>query len=188
MYGSRSVDTLRFDREGRIEAVAAQWWFDDLYSASALAGLDRNGDGTYTTKELAPLRDEMWSAFPEQGYFTVVTADGKSARYGHGVRWPCRSMVPSSSWTWCSRWPLPSIRGAAGSSCARWTSLTMSPWTWSHDPVHLDGAVPSGCRAVIEQPQDDDEQTTLSDNLASNKDLARTYAMNAATAIRIACS
>ena len=28
----------------------------------------------------------------------------------------------------------------------------------------------------------------FSDNLASNKDLARTYAMNAATAIRIACS
>jgi len=188
MYGSRSA-TLRFDPEGRIEAVAAQWWFDDFYSASALAGLDRNGDGTYTTKELAPLRDEMWSAFPEQGYFTVVTADGKPARYGHGIK-----MALSVDGTFLKLDMVLPLATALDPRSSRVELRTLDVTYYvamdlvPDDPVHLDGAVPSGCRAVIEQPQDDDEQTTLSDNLASNKDLARTYAMNAATAIRIACS
>ena len=46
-----------FDNKGRLTAVRHVWRFDDGYSAFASQGLDTDGDGVLTIKELQPLAD-----------------------------------------------------------------------------------------------------------------------------------
>ena len=104
--------------------------------------------------------DEMWPAFPSRkSYCTVVTADGKSARYGHGIK-----MALSVDGTFLK---LDMVLLLATALDPRSSRVELRTLDITDDvamdlvpdnPVHLDGAVPSGRRAVIEQPQDDDER------------------------------
>lgn len=56
-------------------------------------------------------------------------------------------------------------------------------WT---DPVRLVGSVPAGCASTVQAPRDPDTPApTLSDDLATNADLARSYAMDDAPSVRV---
>lgn len=182
-------DTFHFDAAGRIDSVLSEWWFDDVYSAAALAGLDRNRDGTYTTAELKTLHDDMWSNFPKRDYFTMITVNGKAERFGRGA-----SMTLSVDGAFLKLDLLLPLSAPFDPQRSRvelrsldatyFAALDLVP----EEPVRLAGAVPTRCRAEIDTPQDDSEETPLSDDRASDQKLALSYAMNAATAVRIACS
>ena len=55
-----------------------KWVFDEFYSAFAAQGLDKNGDGKLSRKELHPLAEENVSSLKDFDYFTFVKASGKA--------------------------------------------------------------------------------------------------------------
>lgn len=182
-------DTFRFDDQGRIQAIVSRWWLDDVYTASALAGLDHNRDGVYSTAELAPLRKEMRSSFSEHSYFTFLTSDGQPIHFGRGAD---LSLAVDATFLMVElELPLAEPIDPRRSRVelrsldeSYFVAIDLVP----EDPVHLEGGVPTSCHAVVESPSEDDAEATLNDNVAKNLDLARSYAMNAATAIRIECT
>lgn len=63
--------TVLFD-QGRITGFRHAWTFDEMYSAMAVAGLDRDGDGNYSRDELAELAKINAESLKEFSYFTFA--------------------------------------------------------------------------------------------------------------------
>lgn len=66
-----------FDKQGRMTAVRNIWEFDRAFSAFASQGLDKNGDGTLSAEELAPLARTNVESLQHYGFFTVLSVGGK---------------------------------------------------------------------------------------------------------------
>jgi ABC-type uncharacterized transport system substrate-binding protein len=183
-------ETLRFDSQGLIDAVLAHWSFDDLYSAFSLEGLDLDGDGAYTAAELEPMRSQMHSSLRAFGYFTTVTADGHPLGYADATE--LSLSVDGGVLVLDAVLPLakPVDPRAIGVELLLFDPTYYVALSLAEvDPARLAGAVPAGCASVVDAPRDADQQApTLSDDLATNADLARSYAMDGAPAIRVACS
>ena len=183
-------ETLRFDIQGRIDAVLAHWEFDDLYSAFSLEGLDANGDGAYTAEELEPMRSQMHASLRTFGYFTTITADDRPLAYVDATE--LNLSVEGGILRLDAVLPL---AAPVDPRVARIALQLLDPTYYvaldlaEVDPVRLAGKVPDGCSSSVEPPRDgDDPAPTLSDNLASNAELARSYAMADAATIRVVCS
>jgi ABC-type uncharacterized transport system substrate-binding protein len=63
--------TIVYDK-GTVTGVDHVWTFDDMYTAMAIQGLDKNNDGTYTREELAELAQTNIDGLKDFGYFTVA--------------------------------------------------------------------------------------------------------------------
>lgn len=68
--------SMAFDSAGRATSLEIVWRLDELYSQTAIAGLDRNGDGLYTPAELQPLIQDGMQNLDAWFYFTDIRADG----------------------------------------------------------------------------------------------------------------
>ncbi len=61
--------TVLYDK-GAISGFEHVWTFDDMYTAMAIQGLDKNNDGTYDKAELAELAQVNMDGLKDFGYFT----------------------------------------------------------------------------------------------------------------------
>ena len=66
----RSEIILNADHQ--ITGVRHAWTFDEFYSAMAVQGLDTNGDGVFSAKELEPLAEVNIKSLKDFDYFTFV--------------------------------------------------------------------------------------------------------------------
>lgn len=183
-------ETLRFDPQGRIEAVLAHWTFDDLYSAFSLDGLDVDGDGSYTAAELEPMRSQVHASLRTFGYFTTLTAGDEPQAFAEGTQ---VTMFADGGIL-----RLDAVLPLAVPVDPRTARVTLQVSDPSYyiafdlaevEPARLAGAAPDGCRAVVDRPRDADEPApTLSDDRATDVDLARSYAADDAATIRVICA
>jgi ABC-type uncharacterized transport system substrate-binding protein len=63
---------ILFDTQGRITHVRNVWQFDRAFSAFASQGLDKDGDGKLSEKELAPLAKTNVQSLKEYAFFTYL--------------------------------------------------------------------------------------------------------------------
>jgi ABC-type uncharacterized transport system substrate-binding protein len=63
---------ILFDTQGRITHVRNVWRFDRAFSAFASQGLDKDGDGKLSEKELAPLAKTNVESLKEYAFFTFL--------------------------------------------------------------------------------------------------------------------
>jgi ABC-type uncharacterized transport system substrate-binding protein len=63
---------ILFDTQGRITHVRNVWRFDRAFSAFASQGLDKDGDGKLSEKELAPLAKTNVQSLKEYAFFTFL--------------------------------------------------------------------------------------------------------------------
>jgi len=74
-----TVETkLLFNEAGQITGFRHKWIFDEYYTAFALQGMDRNGDGEYDDEELEPLAKTNIESLNEFDYFTFAKLDGRA--------------------------------------------------------------------------------------------------------------
>ncbi|MEP4770646.1 MAG: DUF1007 family protein [Roseibium sp.] len=62
--------SLVFDDNGKAVSVRHVFRFDDAFSAFAIQGFDKNGDGVYSRDELSELADVNIESMADFGYFT----------------------------------------------------------------------------------------------------------------------
>lgn len=82
------VDTraeVEFDGQNRVSAVKHSWTFDEAFSVYVIQGLDENGDGIYTRKELSSLAQINVESLADFAFFTFMgveeaTVDFKDPR------------------------------------------------------------------------------------------------------------
>jgi ABC-type uncharacterized transport system substrate-binding protein len=63
-----------FGDDGRVVAVRQVWAFDVFSSARYAQGYDANGDGAYTTEELAPLAQLNMDSLANYAFFTYMVS------------------------------------------------------------------------------------------------------------------
>ncbi len=63
--------TVSYDK-GVVTGLEHVWTFDDMYTAMAVQGLDKNGDGTYDRGELAELAKVNMEGLKDFDYFTFA--------------------------------------------------------------------------------------------------------------------
>lgn len=71
-----------FAPDGKVAALRYVWTFDDMYSAFATQGLDKNNDGQFSRDELAELAEINVTSLEEFNYFTVAKNGGDALAFG----------------------------------------------------------------------------------------------------------
>ncbi len=76
-----SASEMVFDDKGRITAIKHHWLFDEEFSAYALQGIDKNGDGKFSREELKPLAKENVELLKDFDYFTFLSVGDYQAGF-----------------------------------------------------------------------------------------------------------
>ena len=63
---------ILLDPNHQITGIRHAWTFDEFYSAMAVQGLDKNGDGVFSAEELKPLAEVNVNSLKDFDYFTFV--------------------------------------------------------------------------------------------------------------------
>ena len=71
-------ETVLYDK-GAITGLQQAWTFDEIYTQTAIEGLDKNGDGKYDREELKELAQVNIDGLKEFAYFTVAKPFGDKA-------------------------------------------------------------------------------------------------------------
>jgi ABC-type uncharacterized transport system substrate-binding protein len=72
---------ILFDAQGRMTHVRHVWQFDPAFSAFATQGLDKNGDGKLSERELAPLAKVNVDSLKEYRFFTWLTVGKQQVKF-----------------------------------------------------------------------------------------------------------
>jgi ABC-type uncharacterized transport system substrate-binding protein len=73
---------LVFAADGTVSAVRHSWTFDDMFSAFATQGLDKDKDGKFSREELAELAEVNVTSLKEFNYFSVAKSGGADIEFG----------------------------------------------------------------------------------------------------------
>jgi ABC-type uncharacterized transport system substrate-binding protein len=72
---------ILFDAQGRITHVRNVWRFDRAFSAFASQGLDKDGDGKLSEKELAPLAKTNVNSLKAYAFFTYLKIGKQKVKF-----------------------------------------------------------------------------------------------------------
>jgi ABC-type uncharacterized transport system substrate-binding protein len=156
-----SVTSTVLYENGAITGLQEAWTFDEFYTAQAIEGLDKNGDGKYDREELAELTQVNIDGLKEFGYFTY-------AKLGNADR---KFKAPENYWlehtdkgilTLHFTLPLEQpVRDAGAFSFSVHDPSYFIAFDLAQDhPVKLGAGAPAGCAAVVHEPADDPTSDT----------------------------
>lgn len=142
------------------------WTFDDMYTAMAIEGLDKNGDGKYTREELAELADVNMQGLKDFDYFTFAKLGDQNLKIsgpkehwleynGKLLRLHFRAVLEQ-----------PVLSDAKGFSFAIYDpSFFIAFEPEQTDAVKLAAGAPAGCKAVINEPHPENNSEDLKQKL-----------------------
>jgi ABC-type uncharacterized transport system substrate-binding protein len=73
---------ILFNAQGQVVGVTNIWDFDDAFSAYAIQGYDRKGDGKPTREDLQPFAEVNVKSLAEYGYFTHMKVGSTPVAFG----------------------------------------------------------------------------------------------------------
>lgn len=176
-----------FAPDGTVSAVRYAWKFDEMFSAFATQGLDKDNDGKFSREELAELAEVNVTSLKEFNYFSVAKSGGKDVAFGD----------PKDYWLEADKdnvltlnFTLPLKSKAASSGL---TVEVFDP-TWFVDlsvaeagAMQLSGA-PAGCAATASKPEPPStDSTKLSESFFSSLTAASQFGSQFASRITLTC-
>jgi len=146
---------------GSITGLQEAWTFDEFYTAQAIEGLDKNGDGKYDRKELAELAQVNIDGLKEFDYFTYAKLSGADRKF----------KPPENYWLEHTdkgiltlHFTLPLEQPVAEQSGFSFSVYDPSYFIAfdlaATDPVKLGTGAPAGCSAVVHDPLEDETSDT----------------------------
>jgi ABC-type uncharacterized transport system substrate-binding protein len=174
-----------FAPDGSVSAVRHAWTFDEMFSAYATQGLDKNGDGQFSREELAELAEVNVTSLEEFNYFSVAKSGGADVTFAK----------PTDYWLEADkdnvltlRFTLPLQKPAKG----EFTVDVFDPTYFvdlsfaENAKVELVGA-PAGCVSEIRRPQTSAAQAPLSESFFNNLTAASEFGSQFAHRITLRC-
>ena len=179
---------VRFDGQGRIEALVHDWVFDEQYSSYATQGLTKPGD-LVTREMFAPLAKENAGGLAEIGYFTSLKIDGKPIEFGPvGDYW--MEERPDHLVAFHVTMPLksPAPPGRYGSLIVADPEYFFDFEFDAHDALTLVGA-PKGCSISVNKPKplEGEDKKTLDESFFSGLAPGANFGFKVAPRAIIAC-
>jgi ABC-type uncharacterized transport system substrate-binding protein len=77
-------EEVLFDPSGKMTGIRSTWRFDEMYSAFAVQGLEKDGK-LATPKDLAPLAETNVTSLAEFDYFTFAKTGGVKLKFGKPI-------------------------------------------------------------------------------------------------------
>ncbi|MBO1019059.1 DUF1007 family protein [Methylobacterium sp. SD274] len=151
---------IDYGEGGKVTGIRHAWTFDASYSASAIQGLDANGDGTVSPDELAGLATDNTANLAEFAYFTKLKIGGKEQTFADpiepsmrmdGDRLTLSFLLPLKS-------PVAQGRGVAALEVFDPTYFVAFSLSEDADTARLVGS-PAGCAATITRPKSEQAKT-----------------------------
>jgi len=143
---------LVYSPDGKLTAIRHAWTFDDMFSAFAAQGLDKNGDGKLSREELQDLAKENVESLKEFAYFTASKKGEKALEFDDPTEYWLES---DDKGLLTLHFTLPVKSGPTGSVAidiydpTYFVSFALAEGT----PVALVGA-PAGCSVETKAPTD----------------------------------
>ena len=116
------VDTTVIYEKGAIVGLKQRWVFDEVYSAFAIEGLDKNNDGVFSREELQELAKANMEGISQFNYFTTVRLGGAPLKFEASTDFYLEHIVD----------PNPQPKGPPGSTTAdpKPSSTLGGIWSW----------------------------------------------------------
>jgi ABC-type uncharacterized transport system substrate-binding protein len=143
---------------GQIKGIDVEWAFDDAYAQVALEGMDTNGDGQYSSAELAELTKENLGSIKDYDYFTVVRQAGKKLELGE-IGLSSQTYIDGKLKLYFQLF----LKQPADPKLGELSIKIYDPEFFiafdyvKSDPVTLDGTLPLGCAMDVKPLPTDDE-------------------------------
>lgn len=184
---------IDYGEGGKVTGIRHAWTFDASYSASAIQGLDANGDGTVSPDELAGLATDNTANLAEFAYFTKLKISGKEQAFGDPVE-PRMRMDGDKltlSFLLPLKAPVAQGRGVAALEVFDPTYFVAFSLSEDADTARLVGS-PAGCAATITRPKSAQAKTAdakpgLSEAFFEALTNASDYGVQFANRIIVAC-
>lgn len=162
--------TVNYD-QGSVSGVTHVWSFDDMYTAMAVQGLDKNGDGAYDRAELSELAKVNMDGLKDFGYFTFAKLSSADLKFS----------PPEDSWLEYKdgilklHFKLPLEKPVLAEAEGLNVSIYDPSFFIAFEPEKTDAvkvsSAPEGCSAaLVDPPQDDaaEQAKRLGDAMAQN--------------------
>jgi len=150
--------TVLFD-QGRITGFRHAWTFDEMYSAMAVAGLDRDGDGSYSRDELAELAKINAESLKEFSYFTFAKLGSNDMALAPPQDYWLEFAAERLTLHFVLPLAEPVLTEAQGFSFSVFDEPFFIAFDIAKDgPITLGDGAPSGCIVSVAVPQEDLEQ------------------------------
>jgi ABC-type uncharacterized transport system substrate-binding protein len=141
-----------FAADGTVSGVRHSWTFDEMFSAFASQGLDKDKDGNLSREELAELAQVNVTSLKEFNYFSVAKSGGKDVEFGEPVDYwldADKDNVLTLHFTL----PVKSTLARSDVSVDVFDPTYFVDLTLAEEgPINLDRA-PAGCTAEAKKPQ-----------------------------------
>src|SRR5262245_8255578 len=157
-----------FDGQGRIVALDHRWTMDEMYTEAAVDGLDKDGDGVYSPKELQPLTKENIESLKEFEYFTSFKAGGQKLAFGDVVE--ATQFWKDKRLTLSFRLPLKAPVDPLKSGIVYRVydpGFFIAIEFAGKESVSATGSVPIGCKIELHEPVSDQQTTDTKAMLAT---------------------
>jgi ABC-type uncharacterized transport system substrate-binding protein len=171
--------------DGAVVAVKHAWTFDEMFSAFATQGLDKNNDGKLSREELADLAEVNVTSLEEFNYFSVAKSSGKDVGFDK----------PKDYWLDADKDNVLTLNFTLPlKTKAQKGDLTLDVYDPSYfvdlsyaegEAVTLSGA-PAGCAAEIKRPQSADT-SKLSESFFNSLTASKEYGSQFANRVTLRC-
>lgn len=158
---------LLFDN-GSVTGITQSWVFDELYTAMAIQGLDKDGDGTYTRQELAELAKVNIDGIKDYDYFTDVRlGDQRLSVTERNDYWlEHKEGILTLHFTVTLESPV--LAEAEGFSFSVYDPSYFIAYEFAKtEPVALGAGAPGGCTAELSNKDDSGDAQALNEALLS---------------------
>jgi ABC-type uncharacterized transport system substrate-binding protein len=148
-----STESTVVFENGSITALDQRWTFDDMYSAMATQGLDKNGDGKLDNEELDELAKLNMEGLQEYDYFTFPKLADTAIKLGTATN--ARLAFDKGVLSLNFRVPLstPVLKEAKGFSFQVYDpSFYIAFEPAKAEPVKLSSGAPTECKLVVTSP------------------------------------
>jgi ABC-type uncharacterized transport system substrate-binding protein len=157
-------ETVLYDK-GTITGLQQAWTFDEIYTQTAVEGLDKNGDGKYDREELKELAQVNIDGLKEFEYFTFAKLGDTVLKFKPPVDYWLEH-TDKGILTLHFTLPLeqPVSAEASGFNFAVFDSSYFIAFDFAQaDPVKLGANAPAGCKSKIHEPAEDADTQKLND-------------------------
>ena len=178
---------LIYAPDGSVKAVRHAWTFDEMFSAFATQGLDKDNDGKLTREELAELAKVNVTSLKEFDYFSVMKSGDKPMAFDEPVDY---WLEADANKVLTLHFTLPVKAGAPKGA------LTLDIYDPTYfvafslveeQPVTLKDA-PAGCTTEVRRPENAAAGTTnLSESYFNSLSAASNYGSQFANRISVRC-
>ncbi len=158
---------VQYDGAGLMTGVKHRWAFDEMYSASAVLGLDKDGDGKYSREELQELAQLNVESLKEFEYFTFMKIEGDAVAFTDPIDYFVEADdkgLLTLTFTLPAKSPVK--HGSLKVDLAIYDPSFFIAFSFAQkDPVSLASAAPQGCKIAVKRPDQEQANTQLTEDM-----------------------